>query len=99
MGYDQPFTTNQHRTDAPPDRRHTYIRDRNHTSLGGKPPITRVNDPPRHYSEMRTSTCAVAAGSLLAGGGERGGVLGAEGVLQVFGGVVQVDPRHLGADR
>jgi transposase InsO family protein len=48
--YAQPFTTNQHRADALPGWLHTYNHHTNHTSLDGKPPITRVNNPPEHYS-------------------------------------------------
>lgn len=47
--YAQPFTTNQQRADALPGWLHTYNHHRNHTSLGGQPPITRVNNPPGHY--------------------------------------------------
>ncbi|WP_433343862.1 IS481 family transposase [Micromonospora sp. CA-111912] len=48
--YQQPYTSNQHRTDALPTWIHTYNHHRNHTSLGGKPPITRVNNGAGHYS-------------------------------------------------
>jgi transposase InsO family protein len=48
--YAQPFTSNQHRTDALPVWLHTYNHHRSHTSLGGQPPISRVNNPAGHYS-------------------------------------------------
>ncbi|MFG1626809.1 IS481 family transposase [Kribbella sp. NPDC049227] len=48
--YAQPYTSNQHRAEALPTWLHTYNHHRNHTSLAGKPPITRVNNPAGHYS-------------------------------------------------
>ncbi|MFJ6951802.1 integrase core domain-containing protein, partial [Micromonospora aurantiaca (nom. illeg.)] len=48
--YAQPFTNNQQRADALPAWLHTYNHHRNHTSLGGKPPISRVNNAAGHYS-------------------------------------------------
>jgi len=47
--YAQPYTSNQHRAEALPTWLHTYNHHRNHTSLGGQPPITRVNNPAGHY--------------------------------------------------
>ncbi len=43
--YSRPFTSNQDRADALPTWLHTYNHHRGHTSLGGNPPITRVNNP------------------------------------------------------
>src|SRR5690606_37750578 len=48
--YAQPFTSNQHRTDALPAWPHTYNHHRSHTSLGGQPPISRVNNAAGHYT-------------------------------------------------
>jgi len=48
--YAQTFTSNQQRADALPTWIHTYNHHRNHTSLGGNPPITCVNNPAGHYS-------------------------------------------------
>jgi len=48
--YAQPYTSNQHRADALPAWLHTYNYHRSHTSLGGQPPISRVNNAAGHYS-------------------------------------------------
>jgi transposase InsO family protein len=48
--YAEPFTSNQQRADALPAWLHTYNYHRSHTSLGGQPPISRVNNPAGHYS-------------------------------------------------
>jgi transposase InsO family protein len=48
--YQQPYTSNQHRTDALPAWIHTYNYHRGHTSLGGQPPISRVNNGAGHYT-------------------------------------------------
>ncbi len=42
--YAQPFTSSHHRAEALPEFPHRYNHHRAHTSLGGKPPITRVNN-------------------------------------------------------
>jgi transposase InsO family protein len=43
--YSRPFTTGQDRADALPGWLHTYNHHRSHSSIGGQPPITRVNNP------------------------------------------------------
>ena len=50
--YARPFTSGQDRADALPTWLHTYNHHRAHTSLGGRPPISRVpvNDLTGHYS-------------------------------------------------
>lgn len=48
--YARPFTSNQDRTNALPAWLHTYNHHRSHTALGGRPPITRVNNGPGQYS-------------------------------------------------
>ncbi len=48
--YQRPYTSNQDRADALPTWLHTYNYHRNHTSLGGQPPISRVNNGPGSYS-------------------------------------------------
>ena len=48
--YARPYTSNQDRADALPNWLHTYNYHRSHTSLGGQPPISRVNNGPRHYT-------------------------------------------------
>ncbi|AQU65923.1 IS481 family transposase [Streptomyces niveus] len=48
--YLQPYTTNEQRTAALNTFLHTYNYHRGHTALGGKPPITRVNNPPGQYT-------------------------------------------------
>ncbi|MEU1409674.1 IS481 family transposase [Streptomyces sp. NPDC005728] len=48
--YLRPYTSNTERTDALADFLHTYNHHRCHTALGGKPPITRVNNPAGQYS-------------------------------------------------
>jgi transposase InsO family protein len=48
--YAQPFTSNQQRADALPVWLHTYNYHRSHTSLGGKPPISRLNNAAGHYN-------------------------------------------------
>lgn len=47
--YAQPFTSSHHRAQALPEFLHRYNHHRAHTALGGKPPITRVNNLPGHY--------------------------------------------------
>jgi len=48
--YARPFTTNTERAQALPTWLHTYNHHRTHTSIGGQPPISRVNNPAGHYS-------------------------------------------------
>ncbi|NJC70613.1 IS481 family transposase [Planosporangium thailandense] len=48
--YARPYSSNQDRADALPDWLHIYNYHRSHTSLGGQPPISRVNNGPGHYS-------------------------------------------------
>ncbi|GAA3223967.1 IS481 family transposase [Pseudonocardia petroleophila] len=48
--YQRPFTSNTDRAQALPGWLHTYNHHRGHTALGGLPPISRVNNPPGHYS-------------------------------------------------
>jgi transposase InsO family protein len=48
--YQRPYTSNHDRAQALPAWLHTYNYHRSHTALGGQPPITRVNNPPGHYS-------------------------------------------------
>ena len=50
--YARPFTSGQDRADALPTWLHTYNHHRAHTSLGGRPPISRVpvNDLTGHYT-------------------------------------------------
>ncbi|MEW2319534.1 IS481 family transposase [Streptomyces bauhiniae] len=48
--YQRPYTTNTERTDALADFLHTYNHHRCHTALGGKPPITRVNNAAGQYT-------------------------------------------------
>jgi transposase InsO family protein len=48
--YAQPFTSNTERAHALPAWLHTYNYHRSHTSLGGQPPISRVNNGPRQYT-------------------------------------------------
>ena len=48
--YLRPYTTNDQRTAALADFLHTYNHHRCHTALGGKPPITRVNNASGQYS-------------------------------------------------
>ncbi|MEU9504651.1 IS481 family transposase, partial [Streptomyces sp. NPDC048196] len=47
--YSRPYTTNTERTEALTDFLHTYNHHRSHTALGGKPPISRVNNAPGQY--------------------------------------------------
>ena len=48
--YLRPFTSSTDRAAALPHWLHTYNHHRNHTALGGNPPITRVNNAAGHYS-------------------------------------------------
>jgi len=48
--YQRLYTSNQDRTDALPGWLHTYNYHRSHTSLGGQPPISRVDNGPGHYT-------------------------------------------------
>jgi transposase InsO family protein len=48
--YLRPYTSNTERTDALADFLHTYNHHRCHTALGGKPPISRVNNAAGQYS-------------------------------------------------
>jgi transposase InsO family protein len=48
--YSRPFTSNDERAAALPDWLHTYNHHRNHTALGGHPPVTRVNNPAGSHS-------------------------------------------------
>jgi transposase InsO family protein len=47
--YQRPFTSNDERTAALPVWLHTYNHHRSHTAIGGRPPITRVNNPAGSY--------------------------------------------------
>jgi transposase InsO family protein len=47
--YARPFTSAQDRANALPTWLHTYNHHRTHTALGGKPPITRVNNLAGQY--------------------------------------------------
>jgi transposase InsO family protein len=46
--YAQVFTSSRHRAAALPGFLHRYNHHRAHTALGGQPPITRVNNLPKH---------------------------------------------------
>jgi transposase InsO family protein len=48
--YQRPYTTNDERTAALDGFLHTYNHHRCHTALGGKPPISRVNNPAGQYT-------------------------------------------------
>jgi transposase InsO family protein len=48
--YLRPYTSNTERTAALADFLHTYNHHRCHTALGGKPPISRVNNPAGQYT-------------------------------------------------
>jgi len=48
--YAQVFTSGQHRAHALPQWLHTYNHHRAHTALGGRPPISRVNNLLGHYT-------------------------------------------------
>ncbi|GAA2890314.1 hypothetical protein GCM10020220_095600 [Nonomuraea rubra] len=48
--YAQPYDSNNERTTALPDFPHTYTHHRCHTTLGVRPPITRVNNPAGQYT-------------------------------------------------
>ncbi|MGD9955238.1 MAG: IS481 family transposase [Candidatus Nanopelagicales bacterium] len=48
--YVRPFADSEDRAEALPIWLHTYNHHRNHTSLGGLPPISRVNNAAGHYS-------------------------------------------------
>ena len=48
--YQRPFTSNADRAQALPGWLHVYNHHRSHTALGGRPPITRVNNAAGHYS-------------------------------------------------
>ncbi len=48
--YLRPYTTNDQRTEALADFLHTYNHHRSHTALGGKPPISRVNNASGQYN-------------------------------------------------
>ncbi|MFE4654919.1 integrase core domain-containing protein, partial [Streptomyces sp. NPDC056707] len=48
--YLRPYTTNTERTAALADFLHIYNHHRCHTALGGKPPISRVNNTTGQYS-------------------------------------------------
>jgi len=47
--YVRPFTSSADRAAALPEWLHTYNHHRNHTALGGHPPISRVNNAAGHY--------------------------------------------------
>jgi transposase InsO family protein len=47
--YSRPFINSQDRAAALPEWLHTYNHHRAHTALGGKPPISRVNNGPDRY--------------------------------------------------
>ncbi|MGQ4715931.1 IS481 family transposase [Streptomyces anulatus] len=48
--YQRPYRSNDERTRALADFLHTYNHHRSHTALGGRPPITRVNNPAGQYT-------------------------------------------------
>ncbi|MGX2993013.1 IS481 family transposase [Streptomyces sp. JNUCC 64] len=48
--YQRPYHSNDERTAALADFLHTYNHHRSHTALGGRPPISRVNNPAGQYS-------------------------------------------------
>ncbi|MGW2779630.1 IS481 family transposase [Streptomyces olivaceoviridis] len=48
--YQRPYTSNAERTAALADFLHTYNHHRCHTALGGRPPISRVNNAAGQYS-------------------------------------------------
>jgi len=48
--YQQPYTSNDQRTQQLPSFLHTYNYHRCHTALAGQPPITRVNNPASQYN-------------------------------------------------
>ncbi len=48
--YQRPYTSNQDRAQALPAWLHTYNYHRNHTAIGGQPPISRVNNDPDPYT-------------------------------------------------
>ncbi|MFG3098912.1 integrase core domain-containing protein, partial [Streptomyces sp. NPDC048182] len=48
--YLRPYTSNTERTDALTHFLHTYNHHRGHTALGGKPPISRVNNAAGQYT-------------------------------------------------
>ena len=48
--YQRPFTSSADRAAALPGWLHTYNHHRNHTALGGRPPITRVTNGAGHYN-------------------------------------------------
>ena len=48
--YLRPYSSNDQRTAALADFLHTYNHHRCHTALGGKPPISRVNNAPGQYT-------------------------------------------------
>ncbi|MFI0225694.1 integrase core domain-containing protein, partial [Streptomyces lydicus] len=48
--YLRPYTSNDERTAALDTFLHNYNHHRCHTALGGKPPISRVNNPAGQYT-------------------------------------------------
>jgi transposase InsO family protein len=48
--YIRPFNSSDERAEALPGWLHTYNHHRSHTALGGRPPISRVNNATGHYS-------------------------------------------------
>ena len=48
--YVRPYADNRQRTAALDDWLHLYNHHRAHTALGGRPPISRVNNAPGSYS-------------------------------------------------
>ena len=48
--YQQPYASNEERAAALPAWLHPYNMHRAHTALGGRPPITRINNPAGQYS-------------------------------------------------
>ncbi|MEU0640624.1 IS481 family transposase [Streptomyces albidoflavus] len=48
--YVRPYSSNAERTDALAEFIHIYNHHRGHTALGGRPPISRVNNPAGQYS-------------------------------------------------
>ena len=48
--YVRPYLSESERVEAFDLFLHLYNHHRSHTALGGKPPISRVNDPAGHYT-------------------------------------------------
>jgi transposase InsO family protein len=48
--YVRPYASEAERVEAFDTFLHIYNHHRSHTALGGKPPVSRVNDLPGHYT-------------------------------------------------